>query len=472
MLERTGRRVQRDIGRLRRPGGEGSTPDATLQTRSHAMAVELRSRLHSVAGLAHLTPVRHRRRAPMAARPIRNEALWAAWARTGPWPAGRPGIVLVEVGRRQRPEQRQKIAARWPGRRRRRPWARGWVGSAAWAGPGRRKNNTARATQARHDAELAAAEALLSEQSTVEGRSSRTARCSSRSPSTRRSPTAAACADLQGQRRRHADRHRDQVRCLDDDDLVGQQAEVQERPPPRPGADDPARHRPGRHGHAGDTLDSIAERYGVDRATSSPRTASTIRTSSSARSSSCPARTARHRHAEADRSVQAPPSRAAGRRRPARSARRPTPAASSTGRSSAATTTSASTSTTATTAIDIAADYGATVLAAAAGTVTFAGWKNNGGGYQVWISTAPGCTRRTTTCRRSRSGAASMSAAASRSAASAQTGNATGPAPPLRGLARPGLGRRHARQPAGVPLGRRAARTRPSGSACPAAVRQ
>ncbi|MFL5679913.1 MAG: peptidoglycan DD-metalloendopeptidase family protein [Chloroflexota bacterium] len=37
-------------------------------------------------------------------------------------------------------------------------------------------------------------------------------------------------------------------------------------------------------------------------------------------------------------------------------------------------------------AIDIAADYGSKVVAAAAGTVTFAGWKNNGGGYQVWIS--------------------------------------------------------------------------------------
>ena len=37
-------------------------------------------------------------------------------------------------------------------------------------------------------------------------------------------------------------------------------------------------------------------------------------------------------------------------------------------------------------AIDIAADYGSTVRAAAAGTVTFAGWKNNGGGYQVWIA--------------------------------------------------------------------------------------
>ena len=37
-------------------------------------------------------------------------------------------------------------------------------------------------------------------------------------------------------------------------------------------------------------------------------------------------------------------------------------------------------------AIDIAAPYGTRVMAAAAGTVIFAGWKNNGGGYQVWIS--------------------------------------------------------------------------------------
>jgi len=37
-------------------------------------------------------------------------------------------------------------------------------------------------------------------------------------------------------------------------------------------------------------------------------------------------------------------------------------------------------------ALDIAADYGSTVVAAASGKVTFAGWKNNGGGWQVWIS--------------------------------------------------------------------------------------
>ena len=37
-------------------------------------------------------------------------------------------------------------------------------------------------------------------------------------------------------------------------------------------------------------------------------------------------------------------------------------------------------------AIDIAAKYGSTVVAAAGGTVVFAGWKDNGGGYQVWLS--------------------------------------------------------------------------------------
>jgi len=36
--------------------------------------------------------------------------------------------------------------------------------------------------------------------------------------------------------------------------------------------------------------------------------------------------------------------------------------------------------------IDIAADRGSTVRAAAAGKVIFAGWKSNGGGYQVWLA--------------------------------------------------------------------------------------
>lgn len=36
--------------------------------------------------------------------------------------------------------------------------------------------------------------------------------------------------------------------------------------------------------------------------------------------------------------------------------------------------------------IDIAGDFGSKVRAAGAGVVTFAGWKSNGGGYQVWVA--------------------------------------------------------------------------------------
>ncbi len=41
-------------------------------------------------------------------------------------------------------------------------------------------------------------------------------------------------------------------------------------------------------------------------------------------------------------------------------------------------------------ALDIAAPYGTRIVAAASGTVIFAGWKDNGGGYQVWIAHGSG----------------------------------------------------------------------------------
>jgi murein DD-endopeptidase MepM/ murein hydrolase activator NlpD len=40
--------------------------------------------------------------------------------------------------------------------------------------------------------------------------------------------------------------------------------------------------------------------------------------------------------------------------------------------------------------IDVAADYGSPIVAPVAGRVIFAGWKSNGGGYQVWLQLSNG----------------------------------------------------------------------------------
>ena len=54
--------------------------------------------------------------------------------------------------------------------------------------------------------------------------------------------------DVHGPGGRHAHRHRQPLRRLDDDRLVGQQAQLEGRPPRRPEADDPAPQRPRGHG--------------------------------------------------------------------------------------------------------------------------------------------------------------------------------------------------------------------------------
>ncbi len=78
-------------------------------------------------------------------------------------------------------------------------------------------------------------------------------------------------------------------------------------------------------------------------------------------------------------------------------------------------------------AIDIAADYGSTVRAAADGTVIYSGWKNNGGGYQVWIAHGSGLY---TTYNHMSAITVPLGAHVSRGqqvGRIGQTGNATGP---------------------------------------------
>ena len=67
--------VQRVMGRLRRPSSEDPTPAATLQIRSLVMARWIEMRLRDVAGIAYLIPTRTGRRALPAARPLRRSLL-------------------------------------------------------------------------------------------------------------------------------------------------------------------------------------------------------------------------------------------------------------------------------------------------------------------------------------------------------------------------------------------------------------
>ena len=99
----------------------------------------------------------------------------------------------------------------------------------------------------------------------------------------------------------------------------------------------------------------------------------------------------------------------------------------SSGRSSVATTTSASTSTTATTRSTSRPTTARRVRAAAGGTVIFAGWKSNGGGYQVWIAHGSGLYTTYNHMSAISVGRGQHVGAASRSAGSASPATRPGP---------------------------------------------
>ncbi len=77
--------------------------------------------------------------------------------------------------------------------------------------------------------------------------------------------------------------------------------------------------------------------------------------------------------------------------------------------------------------LDIAADYGSRVRAAAAGTVIFAGWKANGGGYQVWIAHGSGLYTTYNHMSGVSVGRGQQVARGQQVGRVGQTGNATGP---------------------------------------------
>jgi murein DD-endopeptidase MepM/ murein hydrolase activator NlpD len=78
-------------------------------------------------------------------------------------------------------------------------------------------------------------------------------------------------------------------------------------------------------------------------------------------------------------------------------------------------------------AIDIAADYGSKVVAAAPGTVIFAGYKLNGGGYQVWIAHGSGIFTTYNHMSAITVGTGQSVARGQQVGKVGQTGNATGP---------------------------------------------
>ena len=280
--------------------------------------------------------------------------------------------------------------------------------------------------------------------------------------------------DLQGQDRRHARRHRHASSSVSmmtvwwannlkskDDLKIGQMLTH------------PAGHRPHRHGQPRPTRSTASpRRYGVD-GDRHPRDQRPRRPEPRRRPGPrLPGAKGKAIRRSPDQAVEPPATRAAaaaavGISRPADLHRRHVRC----GRSSVATTTSASTSTTATTRIDIAADYGTTVRAAAGGTVIFAGWKSNGGGYQVWIAHGSGLYTTYNHMSAISVGRGQHVGRGQQVGRVGQSGNATGPHLHFEVWRGPDLGRRPARQSARLPVEHfvRPVPGRPDRGAAPAA---
>jgi murein DD-endopeptidase MepM/ murein hydrolase activator NlpD len=379
--------VQRVIGRLRRPSSEGSTPDATLQTRSHAMAVELRSRLHVVAGLAHLTPVHHRRRAPMAARPVRRSLI----GRMGPdrvVAAAVASIVLVatvaSVSASASPAPVGGPTGDGPGPR---------IAVGGGAGEDRSGSvDSAYPGDRAIQAELAAAEALVADQSVVEG--------PYLEDGTMLKPVAVNTTVDDGRDllRTYKVRSGDTLtgiankfdvsmmtiwwanKLKSKDDLhMGQVLTI----PPVSGLVVTVK--------AGDTLTSIADRYSVEP--------NDILTENGIEDPNLVVGQVLVVPGAAGKGIATPKPKPVVR--VAITARPRSSGGSSSGHVRQPRTYNGGSMIWPVVggnnyisqyfhyghwAIDIAADYGSTVRAAAGGTVIFAGWKSNGGGYQVWIA--------------------------------------------------------------------------------------
>ena len=169
--------------------------------------------------------------------------------------------------------------------------------------------------------------------------------------------------------------------------VVGQQPEVEGRPPCRPGPAHPAGHRSHRHGHRGRHARE-PRRQVRRRRHGHPRHQRARRPEPHRRPGARDPRRAGAAHPRPAKPDRNPDHVGQRRQRRWRRQRRrpPTTAASSCGRSSVAATTSASTSTTATTRSTSPPTTARRSARRRAGTVIFAGWKNNGGGYQVWIA--------------------------------------------------------------------------------------